>query len=174
MGEGGSISLKVGESTRWEDLVLMLLTGEFFNKVDDKGRLMIPARLRTLLASSQVVLTKGIDGRCLSLFSPAAFEKTVSSAIEGSDGMQFYSKAARQFTRLFIAPSQTLDFDANGRINLPASLRSHAELSPKSEAVILGMGSYIEIWNRDLYEDLDSDVSLADLAEELASQRREK
>ena len=152
----------------------MLLTGEFFNKVDDKGRLMIPSKLRTLLASPSVVLTKGIDGKCLSLFSPAAFEKTVSSAIEGSDGMQFYSKVARQFTRLFIAPSQTLDFDANGRINLPSSLRSHAQLSPKSEAVILGMGSYIEIWNRDLYDELDQDVSLSDLAEEIAKAKGER
>ena len=62
----------------------MLLTGEYICKVDEKGRLSIPSRLRTLLGTSQVVVTKGFDGQCLSMFTPEFFEKTVTSAISPS------------------------------------------------------------------------------------------
>lgn len=151
----------------------MLLTGEYFNKVDDKSRLMIPSRLRTLLSSDTLIVTKGFEEKSLALFTPEMFDKTVSYAVEGEDGMQIFSRNTREFTRRFIAPSQPLDFDKTGRISLPPSLREHALISPRSEVVIIGMGTYVEIWSRDIYDALsDGGQSLADLADAIAKERR--
>ena len=150
----------------------MLLTGEYICKVDEKGRLSIPSRLRTLLGTSQVVVTKGFDGQCLSMFTPEFFEKTVTSAISGDDGLEILSPVARKFTRKFVSPSQTLDLDAAGRINIPQSLREYADLSLKIEILVVGMGKFVELWNRERYEDLDGDESISELAEHLNRSRR--
>lgn len=150
---------------------MALLSGEFYNKVDDKGRLMLPSRLRTLLAADQVVVTKGMDGKCLALFSPQGFEKSVSFVTGGDDGDIFSSKV-RAFTRRFIAPAQTLDLDSAGRINIPQSLREYADITPKCETVIIGMGQYVEIWERGEYENLDNSMSLSELADEVSAERR--
>ncbi len=150
----------------------MLLTGEYYNKIDDKGRLMVPAKIRTALASEQVVVTKGLDDSCISLYSPEAFERQVKSIMDPEGGLGMFDKQSRAFTRRFIAPSQTIDFDSTGRINIPQSLREYASVSPKSEVVILGMGTYVEIWNRSVYEGLDEDMNLSDLAEALISKKR--
>ncbi len=150
----------------------MLLTGEYICKVDEKGRLSIPSRLRTLLGTSQVVVTRGFDGQCLSLFTPDFFEKTISGAISGNDGLEILSPVARKFTRKFVSPSQLLDLDSAGRINIPQSLREYASISLKSEIMVVGMGKYVELWNREQYEELDGDESISDLAEELNRSRR--
>ncbi len=152
----------------------MLLTGEYINKVDEKGRLMIPARLRSLLSSSQVIATKGLDGSCVALFPPDYFDKTFSFAISGNDGMQIFSPEARMFTRRFLSSSQPLDFDSSGRVNLPQSLRSYAGIGLKSEVTILGMGNYIEIWAPEKYEELmgQSEVSISELGQALAANKR--
>ena len=152
----------------------MLLTGEYINKVDEKGRLMIPARLRSMLTGNQIIATKGLDGSCIALFPPDFFDKTFSFAISGDDGMQIFSPAARMFTRRFLSSSQPLDFDSSGRVNLPQSLRAYAGLEPKSEATILGMGNYIEIWSPEKYNNLlnDDEVSISELGEMLAKAKR--
>ena len=136
----------------------MLLTGEYINKVDDKGRLMIPSKLRSALSSSQVVASKGLDGSCIALFPPDFFDKTFSFAISGDDGTS----------------SQSLDFDSSGRVNLPQSLRTYAGIDLRSEVTILGMGKYIEIWNPEKYNELlaADDVSISDLGEALAKNKR--
>ena len=128
----------------------MLLTGEYINKVDDKGRLMVPARLRSAMTGSQVVATRGLDG------------------------MQIFSPAARMFTRRFLSSSQLLDFDSSGRVNLPQSLRSYAGIDLRSEVSILGMGNYIEIWNPARYDELmaASDMSISDLGQQLMREKR--
>ncbi len=152
----------------------MLLTGEYINKVDDKGRLMIPSKLRSALSSSQVVASKGLDGSCIALFPPDFFDKTFSFAISGDDGMQIFSPEARMFTRRFLSSSQSLDFDSSGRVNLPQSLRTYAGIDLRSEVTILGMGKYIEIWNPEKYNELlaADDVSISDLGEALAKNKR--
>ncbi|MDD5972237.1 MAG: cell division/cell wall cluster transcriptional repressor MraZ [Spirochaetales bacterium] len=150
----------------------MLLTGEYIVRVDEKGRVSIPSKLRTLLGVSQIVVTKGFDGNCLAIFTPQFFDETVTNAIAGQDGLQILSPVVRKFTRKFVSPSQVLDIDSNGRINIPLSLREHASIGVKEEIILIGMGKYIELWNKEMYEDLDSDESISELAQELAEMKR--
>lgn len=153
---------------------MALLSGEFTGKVDDKGRLMLPSRLRSILGEDEksVVLTKGLDGKCLALFSIQGFEKAVEFA--GGASGDIFSSNVRNFTRRFVAPAHTLDFDGAGRITIPLVLRQFAEIGPKTECMIIGMGQYIEIWERDKYESLDDSMSLSDLADEVSKERRGK
>lgn len=150
----------------------MLLTGEYIVRIDEKGRVSIPSKLRALLGVSQVVVTKGFDGECLAIFTPQFFEETVTNAISGSDGLQILSPTVRKFTRKFVSPSQNIDIDSNGRVNIPPALRQHANLELKQEIILIGMGKYIELWNREMYEALDSDESISDLAQELSKMNR--
>ncbi len=151
-----------------------MLTGEYINKMDDKGRIMIPAKLRSALGSTHLVVAKSFDNtRCASIFLADDFEKTVNSAFMGSDGLQLFNPKVMRLARRFVATAQDVEFDGAGRILLPQSIRSYAGISPKDEVMVIGMTNHIELWNRAEYEEyMDADVDYEELAEELSKTRR--
>jgi MraZ protein len=122
-----------------------LLTGEFRNSVDEKGRLSLPARLRGELAGSSFVLTQGVD-KCLWLFPPEQWEILSKKLM---DSTSLFQAKARLVQRRILAPAQEVEIDKLGRISVPQSLREWAGLS--KECVILGIAKYIEIWDADEY-----------------------
>lgn len=122
-----------------------MITGEFRNLVDEKGRLMIPARIRTEISGNALILTRGID-TCLWLFPPEEWT-TISDNL--MDSTSPFSSRARLIQRRIIAPAQEVEMDKAGRINIPPSLREYAGL--KKEAVILGIKKYLEIWDEEMY-----------------------
>jgi MraZ protein len=122
-----------------------LLTGEFRNNLDEKGRLSLPARLRGELSGSAFVLTQGVD-RCLWLFPPDQW--TVLSK-KLMDATSLFQANARLVQRRILAPAQEVEVDKLGRISVPQSLREWAGLT--KECVILGITKYIEIWDAEKY-----------------------
>jgi len=124
---------------------MKLLTGEFKNMLDEKGRLSLPARLRADLPSS-LVLTQGIDA-CLWLFAPEEWEE-LSRKIMASTSL--FQSRSRLIQRRIIAPAQEVEVDKLGRISIPQSLREWAGLS--KECVILGISRYVEIWDAGRYQ----------------------
>lgn len=124
---------------------MKLLTGEFKNMLDEKGRLSLPARLRADLPSS-LVLTQGIDA-CLWLFAPEEWE-VLSRKIMASTSL--FQSRSRLIQRRIIAPAQEVEVDKLGRISIPQSLREWAGLS--KECVILGISRYVEIWDAGRYQ----------------------
>lgn len=122
-----------------------MLTGEYRYSLDDKNRLMIPARIRTEIAGNSVVLTRGVD-KCLWLFTHEEWSRVVQSLI-GSTSL--FQEKARLMQRRIIAPAQETEIDRSGRISIPTTLKEFAEL--KKECIILGIQSYIEIWNEESY-----------------------
>jgi len=121
------------------------LTGEYRYSLDDKNRLMIPARIRADIAGNSVVLTRGVD-KCLWLFTHEEWGKVVQSLI-GSTSL--FQEKARLMQRRIIAPAQETEIDRSGRISIPTTLKEFAEL--KKECIILGIQSYIEIWDEESY-----------------------
>ncbi|HDQ14753.1 MAG TPA: transcriptional regulator MraZ [Sediminispirochaeta sp.] len=142
-----------------------MLMGEYRNSVDEKGRLLLPSRLRNEIAGSTMILTRGVD-KCLWLF-PADQWRKISESIMGSSSM-FKSKT-RLLQRRIIAPAQECEIDKAGRIPISPTLRESAEIKQKGEAVILGIGDYIEIWDVDSYNAYlaESESEFLDAAEEL-------
>ena len=123
-----------------------LLTGEFRNSLDEKGRLSLPARMRSELPGINLVLTQGVD-KCLWLFPPQQWQE-LSQKLMASTSL--FQARSRLVQRRILAPAQEVEIDRLGRISIPQSLREWAGLS--RECVILGISKYIEIWNADEYK----------------------
>lgn len=123
-----------------------LLTGEFNNTLDDKGRVSLPSRLRAGLPGNILVLTQGVD-QCLWLFPPEQWKELSRKLMESTSPFQAKS---RMIQRRIIAPAQEVEIDKAGRIAIPQSLREFARLS--KECTILGIEKYIEIWDDGEYQ----------------------
>ena len=126
-----------------------MLTGEFYNTIDDKGRILIPARLRSAFVGDSLYVTRGLEN-CLWLMLPTDFEKLLNTIISNTQSM--FDSKLRLLQRGMIAPAQLCEFDKVGRINIPSSLRKSVNLQEKEEAVLLGTGTYLELWNKAEYE----------------------
>jgi MraZ protein len=124
---------------------MSILTGEFRNTLDEKGRLSLPARMRSELPGIDLVLTQGVD-QCLWLFPPQQWQE-LSQKLMASTSL--FQAKSRLVQRRIIAPAQEVEIDRLGRISIPQSLREWAGLS--RECVILGISKYIEIWSADEY-----------------------
>lgn len=116
-----------------------MLLGTHAPKLDEKGRVILPAKFREEL-SAGVVLTKGQD-RCLYVFSTKEFE----SIHENIRQAPVTSKQARDYLRVFLAGASDEIPDKQGRVTIPPALRRYAGLG--KELVVVGVGSRAEIWD---------------------------
>ncbi len=118
-----------------------MFMGEFQHSIDAKGRLIVPAKLRDKLGEKFVV-TRGLDG-CLFGYPLPEWEKLEEKLNE----MPLAKKDARTFVRFFYSAATECEIDKQGRINIPATLRTHAKLS--KICVIIGVSNRIEIWDEE-------------------------
>ncbi len=139
-----------------------LLTGEYNNTIDDKGRLSFPTKLRTAVPGNVLMVTKGSD-HCLWLFTTDEWESFESKVMNNASMMKAKSM---QVVRHFIAPAQPVEFDKNGRLSIPQSLREYANLS--KDCTVLGVAKFIELWDAPTYKDYleASEESFREAAEE--------
>ena len=118
-----------------------MFMGEYNHTVDAKGRLIVPSKFRDQLGD-EFVVTKGLDG-CLFVY-----ENTEWKALEEKlHALPLTNANARKLSRFFLAGASTCEVDKQGRILLPAVLREFAAID--KDAVLVGVGSRIEIWSRD-------------------------
>ena len=139
-----------------------LLTGEYNNTIDDKGRLSFPTKLRTAVPGNVLMVTKGSD-RCLWLFTADEWEAFESKVMANASPLKSKSM---QVVRHFIAPAQPVEFDKNGRLSIPQSLREYANLS--KDCTVLGVAKFIEVWDSAAYKKYleESEESFMEAAEE--------
>ncbi len=127
------------------DSGMEMLIGEYRNTLDEKGRILFPAKLRTVLQQNELMVTQGFD-HCLMLFTceewAALSERIMSSA-------SLFNDQKRLVLRRFIAPAQKIEFDKSGRLSIPQTLREYASL--KGECTILGINKYMELWDSSEY-----------------------
>ncbi|MFA6844196.1 MAG: division/cell wall cluster transcriptional repressor MraZ [Sphaerochaetaceae bacterium] len=126
-----------------------MLTGEFKITIDDKGRVLIPSRLRVAIDGDSMYATRGLDN-CLWLMLPKDFEDLSRTILDGP-GASFNTNR-RLLQRNIISPAQLCDIDKAGRINVPPTLRNFAHLELKAECTLLGSGLYLELWNTTSYD----------------------
>jgi len=122
-----------------------MITGEFRASLDDKGRLLIPTKLRTEIAGDIVVVAKGVD-RCLRLFTPSKWE-VFSKSVQES--LSMFNPQHLMIQRRLIGSAMELEVDKAGRIGISALQREFAGLS--KDCLFLGMGPYVEIWDEPAY-----------------------
>lgn len=123
-----------------------LLTGEYRNTLDEKGRIMFPVKLRSELPEASLILTRGID-RCLWLFPPEQWKILSDKVMESAS---LFQSQSRSVLRRLIAPAQTVEIDKTGRISIPQSLREFAGLG--KECIFLGINKYFELWDSEEYD----------------------
>jgi MraZ protein len=122
-------------------------------RLDDKGRLILPAKYRDELASG-LVLTKGQE-RCLFVFPQTEFAR-ITDALRAAP---VTAKAVRDFSRVFFASASDEIPDKQGRITIPAALRDYAALN--RDCAVIGANTRLEIWDAaawDSYLDQQEDA----------------
>ncbi|MEU7903336.1 division/cell wall cluster transcriptional repressor MraZ [Actinoplanes sp. NPDC049118] len=120
-----------------------MFLGTHILRLDDKGRLILPAKFRGGLAGG-VVITKGQE-RCLYVFPMTEFEKIA----EELRSAPVTSKAARAYGRVFFASAHDELPDRQGRITVPHHLRRYAGLT--RDLVVIGASSRVEIWDNAMW-----------------------
>ena len=118
-----------------------MLMGEFHHSIDDKGRLILPAKFREDLGN-EFIVTRGLES-CLFVYPIKEWNKITQRL----NTLPFTKKNARSFTRFLLSGATATEFDKQGRINITSPLISYADL--KKECVVIGVGDRLEIWSSD-------------------------
>lgn len=123
-----------------------MFKGRSIHNLDEKGRLIVPAKYRPFLGE-RFVITQGLD-KCLWIY-PADewlnFEQKLVSLPIGDP-------RARAFTRRMFSNAEDCIIDRSGRISIPQSLREYADLKENCPVIISGMGKRIEIWSEEKWQ----------------------
>ena len=130
-----------------------MLIGEYEHSLDTKGRLIMPSKLREDIGE-KFIITKGLDG-CLFVFSQsewANFEEKLKT-------LPLTNKNARDFVRFFLSGAIECEIDKQGRYLIAGNLREYASMD--KEVVIIGVGTRIEIWNREKWKEYNSDENIS-------------
>ncbi len=121
-----------------------MFLGEYQHNIDDKGRIIIPAKFRAELGEMFIV-TRGLD-KALFVYPMSEWEvleKKLSS-------LPFTKAVARQFNRLFFSGAIESEIDKQGRAIIPSNLRNYAFLT--KECVVIGVSTRIEIWSKEYWD----------------------
>lgn len=121
-------------------IIAQMFLSQFNHNLDDKGRLMIPARYRDLLAAGAYI-TQGFD-KCLMVMTDGYFKEVY----EIINGMNTADPATRMLRRLILSNAYPVEVDKVGRILVPQNLRSFLGIE-NGELVVAGQGDYFEVWS---------------------------
>ena len=138
-----------------------LFTGSVDHSLDDKGRLVVPARFRERLGPG-IFLTIALPDPCLALY-PASAWGDVCARIEAAP---VKNPEFRAYVRRLFAHTEELSTDAQGRLVIPAALRAYAGI--EKDVVSIGSLKRVEVWAKDRYDEHVRDRGdLPDFASEL-------
>ena len=144
-----------------------MFRGRYEHSIDAKGRTSVPSRFREVMAAqgdTRLVLTTGLH-TCLVAYPMAewfAFEKRLSELPQ-------FDADVVTLKRIYVSGAVECEVDKVGRVLIPSALRKHARLG--RDALWAGMGSYIELWAKQSFEDLRKEV-LSDEDRRLAIAKR--
>lgn len=121
-----------------------MLLGEFNPKLDEKHRLILPAKFRADFADG-MVLTRGQEN-CIYAFPPKEFQELYEKVRQAPVS----SKQARNYLRMFLSGASDEAMDKQNRVTIPAALREYAGLD--RELAVIGVGSRVEIWDAEAWQ----------------------
>lgn len=122
---------------------LVMFIGEYNASIDDKARVNIPAKFRSLL-QTKVVVTRGLDNS-LVLYTLDEWKKLA----EKLASLPISTANTRAFSRLMLAGAMDCEIDKQGRIVLPGYLKEYAKINKKM--VFAGLYTRIELWSEELW-----------------------
>ena len=138
----GIIDRMVVESgTKCQKVVNLMFMGEYAHQLDNKGRLIIPAKFREVLGE-KMVINRGLDG-CLNVYSLLAWETILGQLRQ----LPTTKKEARMYMHMMTAKAAIVEVDNAGRVLLPSSLIQEAALT--KACMIVGVVDHCEIWSEE-------------------------
>ena len=138
-----------------------MFLGTHSPRLDEKGRLILPAKFRDELADG-LVLTRGQE-RCIYVFSQKEFERVHEEMRKAP----ISSRQARDYIRVFLSGASDEVPDKQGRVTIPAALRSYAGLG--RELAVIGAGTRAEIWDAQAWDDylLEQETAFSETDEDV-------
>jgi MraZ protein len=120
-----------------------MFLGEYEHTIDAKGRMAVPAKFRTQMDRGAVI-SKGM-GTCLSIYTLERWEQKSDELVAGKN-----SDELRDFERRIYPSAGEVELDAQGRIVIPAKLRTYANL--EADVTVAGVRDHFEIWDRTAWQ----------------------
>ena len=138
-----------------------MFIGEYHHTIDEKGRIIIPAKFREELGNT-FIITRGIEN-CLFVYSKENWAKITDKL----SSLPFTKKDARTFNRFFMSGATNVELDKQGRVNISKPLIDYANLL--KDCVIIGTGDRLEVWSQESWESFFDSTkdSMSDIAENL-------
>lgn len=138
-----------------------MFLGEYQHTIDEKGRIIIPAKFREALGSS-FIITRGLDN-CLFVY-PREEWNQLEQRLKSLPSM---AANARAFARLLFSGACECEWDKQGRVNVPGHLREYARL--EKDCTVIGVSTRVEIWDKAAWEEYSrkSQDSFNEIAEKL-------
>jgi MraZ protein len=147
----------LSRGSRWAAMFL----GTHEPRLDEKGRLILPAKFREEL-SAGLVITKGQE-RCLYVFPSQEFSEITQTLKQAP----VTAKSARDYSRVMFAGAHDEIPDRQGRVTIPQALRTYAGL--EKDCVVIGANTRVEIWDSNSWNEYlaDREKSFAEVSEEV-------
>ena len=127
---------------------MTFFTSEFESKLDSKGRLVLPSRIKAQLPSgegNELMIRRGFEP-CLIIYPMVEFKKVFSKI----SGLNEFNEEYRKLQRNFFSAIATVELDASGRFVVPKNMLTYAHL--EKDIILVGMGNKVEVWNPSSYE----------------------
>lgn len=144
-----------------------MLLGQYTGKVGAKGRIAFPKKFRSVLGD-QIVVTQGYENSLI-----VVSKKEWGALLEGTQDFPFTFGAARETVRFLLGGATEVQLDNKGRFIISSYLRDFAKI--KSEVVFLGLSRYVEIWDKDTWEEYKKHLekNIVAIAERLGQDKKE-
>ena len=129
---------------------MTFFTSEYESKLDSKGRLVLPSRIKAQLPiadgeGQELVIRRGFE-QCLIVYPMVEFKKVFSKI----SGLNEFNEEYRKLQRNFLSGVVTVELDNNGRFLIPKNMLTYAAID--KDAILVGMGNKVEVWNPTVYE----------------------
>jgi len=131
---------------------MTFFTSEYESKLDAKGRLVLPARIKAQLPlahgegdGQELVIRRGLEQNLI-IYPMVEFKKVFAKI----SGLNEFNAEYRALQRNFMAGIATVEMDGNGRILIPKNMLTYAQLD--KDLMLVGVGNRVEVWNPAIYE----------------------
>ena len=140
--------------------VIFMFMGEYRHSIDDKGRLIIPSRVREDLGD-QFIVTRGLEG-CLFIYPKSEWDNIIQKYKQLPD-----TKDRRYFMRIFLSGATVCELDKQGRVNIPTPLVEYAKL--EKDCIVIGVDDRLEVWSKDRWDGFidENESNLSEIADNL-------
>jgi MraZ protein len=127
---------------------MTFFTSEYESKLDAKGRLVLPSRIKAQLPEgdgNELVIRRGFEP-CLIIYPIVEFKKVFSKI----SGLSEFNEEYRKLQRNFLSGVVTVELDSSGRFLIPKNMLAFAQID--KDVTLVGLGSKVELWNPSTYE----------------------